>query len=276
MSGSSRVDWNKFSAVLQEVQPNSMIVVPALLQGLMHCAVHYKLDLSSLNFIAVGGAPVSSNLLRQAQDMGLPVYQGYGMTECASVICLNTPEDNRIGSVGKPLPHVDIRIDEHGEIVVRGGGFIAYMNTPTRDEVDEWCTGDLGYFDAQGYLYVTARRSSSYSSAYGRNIAPEWVESELDSETVIAQSAVFGEGRKHNISVLVPVNAQVEDSHIAACVVAANRRLPDYAQIAAWTRADSVFEISNSQCSASGVLQREQIYSAYRVTLDQLFEESEL
>ncbi len=271
ISGSSKVDWQKFSAVVSFTRPSSMITVPAVLQGLMFCVEHLALDVSSLEFVAVGGAPVSTKLLERAQQLGLPVFQGYGMTECGSVVCLNMPGNNRPGSVGKPLPHLAIRVDEQGEIIVKGANFIGYTHRTGSDLDKEWATGDLGYFDDFGFLYVTARKSSTYSTAYGRNVAPEWVESELDSEAVIVQSAVFGEGQKHNISVLVPIVPEIDNVQLAQCVEKANQRLPDYAQISAWARADGAFDISNGQCSPAGALRREQIYSDYQNTIEQLF-----
>jgi long-chain acyl-CoA synthetase len=276
ISGSSKIDWQKFAAVVSSTQPSSMITVPAMLQGLMFCVEHLALDVSSLQFIAVGGAPVSTNLLDRAKTLGLPVFQGYGMTECGSVVCLNLPGNNRPGSVGKPLPHISIRIDQQGEIIVKGTEFNGYTKQADSRSENEWATGDLGYFDDSGFLYVTARKSSAYSTAYGRNVAPEWVESELDSEAVIAQSAVFGEGQKHNISVLVPIVPEIDNAQLAQCVDNANQRLPDYAQIAAWARAGSAFDPSNGQRSPGGALRREQIYSDYQNTIEQLFTETQV
>jgi len=275
ISGSSKVDWHKFSAVVSFTRPSSMITVPALLQGLMFCVEHLALDTSSLQFIAVGGAPVSKNVLDRAQQLGLPVFQGYGMTECGSVVCLNLPANNQPGSVGKPLSHISIRIDQQGEIIIKGANFNGYTKQDVHIPENEWATGDLGYFDDLGFLYVTARKSSAYSTAYGRNVAPEWVESELDSEAVIAQSAVFGEGQKHNISVLVPVVPEIDNAQLALSVEKANQRLPDYAQIGAWARAQSAFGLSNGQQSPAGALRREQIYSDYRDTIEQLFTEKQ-
>lgn len=274
ISGSSKVDWQKFAAVVSSTRPSSMITVPALLQGLMFCVEHLALDVDSLQFIAVGGAPISTSLLERAQALDLSVFQGYGMTECGSVVCLNTPDSNRVGSVGKPLPHLDICIDKQGEIIVRDSDFAGYTHLPDSDPKKNWATGDLGYFDDSGFLYVTARKSSAYSTAYGRNVAPEWVESELDSEASIAQSAVFGEGQKHNISVLVPTLPEIGNAQLAHSVENANRRLPDYAQIGAWTRAASGFDIANGQRSPAGTLRREQIYSDYQNTIEQLFTET--
>lgn len=274
LAGSSKIEWQKFSEVVQSVKPTSMITVPALLQGLLHCVARLALDVSALKFVAVGGAPIATKLLEQAKALGLPVFQGYGMTECGSVVCLNSPANNRLGSVGKPLPHVNIQIDAQGEILINGLEFTGYSNAKISTPQRQWATGDLGYFDDEGFLVVTARKSSSYSTAYGRNIAPEWVESELDSESVIAQSVIFGAGQKRNVSVIVPMMAETPNTQLALAVEQVNQRLPDYAQIGAWIRADNSFNHGNGQRSAAGTLQRKQIYTAYQGKITQLFQET--
>jgi len=271
LSGSSQVDWRKFASVVQIARPTSMITVPALLQGLMHCVTRLGMSVPSLKFIAVGGAPVSATLLAQAEQMGLPVFQGYGMTECGSVVCLNTPADNRRGSVGKPLPHVTVRIDDQGQIIIGDAHFSGYIGRPDSQRLQEWPSGDLGRIDEDGYVYVTARQHSAYSTAYGRNVAPEWVESELDSAAIIAQSSVFGAGKQHNIAVIVPVSSDIPDSEIGSSIKQANTRLPDYARIANWVRAEQPFCVQNQQRAAAGNLCREQIYLAYQHRIEPLF-----
>ncbi len=273
LTGSSNVDWEKFSSVVASTQPQSMITVPALLQGLLHCIQQYALDVSSLEFVAVGGAPISKLLLSQVQQAGLPVFQGYGMTECGSVVCLNTPEQNRIGSVGKPLPHISIRIDEHGEIVIRGMDFPGYANRANSQCNGEWYSGDLGYLDDEGYLFVTARKHSAYSTAFGRNVAPEWVESELECEPVIARASLFGEGRKHNVAVIVAAMPELDNDSLQQAVEQTNKRLPDYARITRWIRAEQPFSAINGQQSAAGTLRREKIYRDYQQTIEPLFTE---
>ena len=269
--GSSSVDWEKFSAVIAATRPTSMITVPALLQGLLHCRATLKLDTQSLQFIAVGGAPLSKTLLMQAEQLGLPVFQGYGMTECGSVVCLNTPSENRPGSVGKPLPHIKIHADKHKQLIITGLNFPGYANQAGSAVDGKWTTGDLGYVDDDGFVYVTARKHSTYSTAFGRNVSPEWVESELDSEAVIAQSVVFGAGQKHNIAVVVGARPDIDNTLIDQSIAQANQRLPDYARIASWIRAEQPFSELNQQRSAAGTLQRTQIYRDYHASIESKF-----
>lgn len=271
LDGSSSVNWEKFSAVIAATQPTSMITVPALLQGFLHCKINLQLDTQSLRFIAVGGAPLSKTLLDQAQQLGLPLFQGYGMTECGSVVCLNTPFDNRIGSVGKPLPHIKIHTDEHGELIITGLTFPGYANQPGSAVNGAWATGDLGHIDEEGFVYVTARKYSAYCTAFGRNVSPEWVESELNSETAIAQSSVYGAGQKQNIAVIVSALPDIDNALIDQSVTQANQRLPDYARIASWIHARQPFTVFNQQRSAAGTLQRAQIYRDYHDAIESNF-----
>lgn len=248
-----------------------MITVPALLQGLLHCRANLQLDTQSLQFIAVGGAPLSKTLLMQAEHLGLPVFQGYGMTECGSVVCLNTPSENRPGSVGKPLSHIKIHADEQSQLIITGLSFPGYANQAGSAVDGTWATGDLGYIDDDGFVYVTARKHSTYSTAFGRNVSPEWVESELDSEAVIAQSVVFGAGRKHNVAVIVGIQQDIDNTLIDQGITLANQRLPDYARIASWIRAKQPFSVLNQQRSAAGTLQRTQIYRDYHASIESKF-----
>lgn len=271
ISGSSDVAWGKFAKTVNDTQPSSMITVPALLQGLLHCVANYGLNVQSLKFVAVGGAPISTTVLDRAKALGLPVFQGYGMTECGSVVCINTPAENQIGSVGKPLPHVSMRIDEQGQIVIQGVDFLGYANQSDSGKEQEWPSGDLGYIDDAGFIHVTGRIQSSYSTAYGRNVAPEWVESELESEMIIAQSSVFGAGHNHNVAVIVPAISTLKDEHLASIIAQVNQRLPDYARVKWWVRANQPFSPANGQRSVSGSLRREQIYSDYQDSIEPLF-----
>ena len=145
-----------------------------------------------MRFAAVGGAPVSPRLLQRAADLGLPVFEGYGLSECASVVCLNTPGHHKPGSVGRPLPHLRLRVADDGEVTVSGQAFSAYLGEKP-SAAGYWPTGDLGELDEDGFLYLRGRRRNVFITAFGRNVAPEWVERELTLEPAIAQAAVFGE-----------------------------------------------------------------------------------
>jgi long-subunit acyl-CoA synthetase (AMP-forming) len=221
--------------------------------------------------VAVGGGRVSPALLERADRLGLPVYEGYGLTECASVVALNTPAARRIGSVGRPLPHAEVTIDARGEIHVAGtaiSGYVGGENVPQR-----FATGDLGYFDTEGFLHVSGRRKNMFITSFGRNVSPEWVEAELCEEPAIAQAAVFGEARPWNVAVIV-ATPTMQPEQLRSAIRAANQRLPDYARVGDWIVAGSPFTHGNGELTANGRNRRAAIWIRYRHELDALYDRS--
>ena len=105
---------------------------------------------------------------------------------------------------------------------------------------------------------------NAFITAYGRNVNPEWPESELSRFTEIAQAVVFGEARENNVAIIQPAAAELPDSVITTCVDAANDLLPDYARIHDWLRADSAFSVDNGLLTASGKPRREAVWTRYR------------
>jgi len=177
-SGSSLVDAQKLLASIDQCQPQSLILIPQLLDLLIMSVMQGWQAPASLQMIAVGGSRVAASAITQARHLGLPVYEGYGLSECASVVSLNTPRDDRPGSAGQLLPHLDIQIID-GEIHIIGNSFLGYLNDPASWHTKSVATGDLGYIDDDGFLQLQGRKKHLLISSYGRNINPEWVESEI-------------------------------------------------------------------------------------------------
>lgn len=269
MLGSSGVQPEKLMQALHIHAPTSIILVPQLLKVLVEATARGFALPDALRFIAVGGAPTSPLLLERAQALGLPVYEGYGLSESASVVSLNRPADNRTGSVGRPLPHVRVRIAADGEIEVAGNLFSGYLGAADAPG-DYWPTGDLGYQDADGYLFVTGRKKTAYATAFGRNVAPEWVESELTGSGAILQAAVFGAGRPFSVGVIVPHPLTTREQ-VSEAIAATNRRLPDYARVQAWTVVDEPFSPRNGLTHATGAVNRNAIADHYAKQIEQLY-----
>jgi len=261
VDGSSRVDAVRLAAALQTHRPTALIVPPGLLKLLTVLAQRGGVP-DSLRFIAVGGAPAGKALLEDAAACGLPVYQGYGLSEAGSVVAMNTAAHNRPGSVGKLLPHVRALICETGEILVQGKTFSGYLGDPVRDSGAVLATGDTGYFDADGYLYVTGRMRERIITAYGRNVSPEWVEAELLSHPSIAQAAVLGNEQAQLLAVLVPSGTDAA-AGMEAAIAATNARLPDYAQIASWLTAEVPFSTASGELAPGGTPRRDVIEQHY-------------
>ncbi|MGQ0697644.1 MAG: AMP-binding protein [Panacagrimonas sp.] len=271
VGGATRIDAVKMLAALRETRATSVILVPQMLQALIVQIERGAVRPDRLRFVAVGGAPVSPLLLDRARALGLPVFEGYGLSECASVVALNTPAASRTGSVGRPLPHLKLGLAPDGEVLVHGEKFLGYVGDVPTTADQPLATGDLGFVDDDGFLHLTGRKKNMFVTAFGRNVAPEWVERELCEEPVIAQVAVFGEAQPWNAAVIV---ARGSDTDVDAALERVNARLPDYARVRSWTPAREPFSPTNQQLTPNGRLRREAIFAAYRPSLLSLYEES--
>lgn len=241
---------------------SSCILVPELLRMVMAAGR----PLPHLAFAAVGGARVDPSLLDAAHAMGIPAYEGYGISENASVLTVNTPSAFQHGSAGKPLPHVQLQIDEAGEIWVKNPLFSGYLGdaAPT----GEWyATGDIGAWDADGFLHIQGRKRHIFITSFGRNVSPEWPESILTSHPAITQAMVYGEAQPFPVAVILPRDA----ASVPAAIAYANARLPDYAQIGGYVLAREPFTPQNGQLTGNGRLRRDAIHTAYTQELTSLY-----
>jgi long-chain acyl-CoA synthetase len=177
-----------------------------------------------LKYACSGGAALAPEVGELIANLGLTVYEGYGMTEASGIIACNSPAAHRIGSVGKPLPGIEVRLDrtapgsdgDSGEIVVHGhavfGGYHNQADATRAALTDEGGlrTGDLGRFDADGFLHITGRCKELYKLENGRYVAPTPLEERLTLSPFIAQAFVYGDNRPHNVALIVPDAAALE------------------------------------------------------------------
>ncbi len=268
VTGSSGLDLGIFLEAQNRWHPQSLILVPQLLLALTTAAELGMALPDTYRFIAVGGARVAPDLLTRARKVGLPVFEGYGLTECGSVVSLNVPGADLPGSVGRPLPHAKISC-HNGEVLIGGSVHLGYAgcSTPPAQPLP---TGDLGCLDAEGFLHVRGRSKHHYISAYGRNISPDWIESELTAELEISQAVVFGEGQPINIALLVP-RMDAAPENIGAAVSRCNDRLPDYARIAAWQYVDPVVFNEAGCLTDNGRVRRDRVTQSFSAALEHLF-----
>lgn len=267
LSGSSALDLPALLRCIDAEQPHSLILVPQLLGALVAACERGWRPPPALRFVAVGGARVAAELLIAARRCGLPAYEGYGLSECGSVVALNVPAQERIGSVGHVLPHCDVAIEE-GEIVVTGAAHLGYVGDPASWYPARIATGDLGSVDVGDFLHVRGRSKNVLISSYGRNVSPEWIESELCAQPLLTQCVVVGDGRPF-LAALVGAPPAADDATIRRWVERVNQRLPDYARVRRWLRLDA--ETWASLSTANGRPRRADIERTLRAAIDQLY-----
>jgi len=273
-------DAKRLMTTVQTYDIASVILLPQMLKAICEHMADKGATKSSANaavpslkFMAVGGGKVSPQLLQDASALSLPVYEGYGLSECGSVVSLNTPKAKREGSVGKPMPHASVSIADSGEVMVKGNAMQGYLNHDnSKDDNGIIATGDIGHLDDDGYLYITGRRKNVLISSFGRNISPEWVEAQLSTQPIIYQVAVLGDNEPHLSAVIVANPNMVATSNdpqsaIAQAIDVVNQTLPDYARIQQWHLAEHPFSTDNELLTDNGKLRRAHIFTAYQSAL---------
>lgn len=255
-----------------------------------------------LRVIFSGGGPLARELAEFFWTIGVPIYQGYGLTETSPVVTTNLPA-NRVGSVGRAIPNVEVRIADDGEILVRGPCVMqGYYQKPedTRDVLapDGWLrTGDIGNLDADGYLYITDRKKDLIKTAAGKFVAPQPIENSLKSSAYILNAAVVGDRRKFVVALLVPnfetVSARAREiglelsspeemaAHpwvralMAEEVERVNAHMAQYERIKRFALLDHDFTFDGGQLTFTLKLKRRVIEEKYRGTIEQLYADVE-
>jgi len=161
-----------------------------------------------LRYFVSGGAPLSPTLSYSFLGAGIKILQGYGMTETC-IVCANRPDDNRVGSIGKPFKGIELAIAEDGEMLVRGPNVMrGYYGRPESTLAvmrDGWfATGDVGHIDDDGHLFLTDRKKDLFKLSNGKYIAPQLIESLLKQSEFVNQVVVVGASRKYPVALIVP------------------------------------------------------------------------
>jgi long-chain acyl-CoA synthetase len=252
-----------------------------------------------IRFFVSGGAPLSKKLSYAFLAAGIPILQGYGMTE-ACIVCANRPEDNKVGSIGKPFDGIEMRITEaDGEILIRGGNVMqGYHNKPDEtakalDAEGFYHTGDVGYVDEDGHFYVTDRIKDLFKLSNGKYVAPLQVESLLKQSPLVSQPVVVGSGRKQVGALIVPdwdaLKEALKDDGIAAdgsreelCedphvikrvqrdAVALTRELSDYERVKRIYLLPREFSIDKGEMTPTLKIKRSVIDEKYEEAIDQI------
>lgn len=267
LDGSSTFDPSRLDAAVERSGAHSVITLPQMLRAwtAWRRASGARTG-ATLRFVAVGGAPAGATPIADARGAGLPAYEGYGLTEAASVQTLNLPGADRPGSVGRPLPHARVRVDRSGGLEVAGATMLGYLGDPVPAPA-WWPTGDLGAIDVDGFVHVRGRRKHVLITGFGRNVSPEWVETALCAHEGVLQAVVLGDGEPALAAVLWPSRSDLPDAALDAAVRAANATLPDYARIGRWVRAVAPFSREAGTATANGRPLREPIRALHAALL---------
>lgn len=249
-----------------------------------------------------GGAPLGRELAEWYADIGIRIDEGYGLTETSPVIAVNSPQAHKLGTVGKTLPNIEVRIAEDGEILVRGPSvFKGYWNQPRETAaalVDGWFkTGDIGKLDADGFLSITDRKKDLIKTSGGKFIAPQPLENSLKHNALIAEAVIVGDKRKFPAVLVAPYFPVLEDwaranqvgfssreelvTHAKVkalyegIVADVNRDLARYEQLKKVILVAEEFSTENGALTASMKLRRRVVEERYRARIDGMYAEAE-
>lgn len=256
-----------------------------------------------LRFMVSGAAPLSKEVRLFFESIGIPVVEGYGLTETAAPVTCNTPSGNRPGTVGRPLPGVEVKIASDGEILVRGPNVFSgyYKNTAaTADAFKEgwFLTGDIGEFDEDGNLMIKDRKKDIIITSGGKHVAPQYVENLFVGEPLVSHVLVYGDRRKY-ITALVTLNkdglavfarannlsySSVDElnhhptvlKELDAVVERKNQGLPTFEQIKRFIVLDNDFSVERNELTPTLKVKRSLVTTKYKALLDSLYEIEDL
>jgi long-chain acyl-CoA synthetase len=253
-----------------------------------------------IRFFVSGGAPLSKDIGEFFYAMGLVVIEGYGLTETSPVISANRFEELRFGTVGKPIPGVEVKIAPDGEILTRGphvmkGYYKREAETREAFDGDWFRTGDIGHFDEDGFLVITDRKKDIIVTAGGKNIAPQPIENILKTNPYITSAVVLGDRRRFVCALVVPNFEKLEEYARAGKIVFAGRtdlvqnpqivnfvkseidratvNLAQYERIKRIALLDRDFEIGEGELTPSLKVRRNIVEQKYQAVIDALYEE---
>ena len=245
-----------------------------------------------------GGAPLGARLGHFFRGVGIPVYEGYGLTETTAAVTANNEKHQKVGSVGRPVPGVTVRIAEDGEILVKGPMvFSGYWQNEqaTADAIrDGWFhTGDIGTLD-DGYLFITGRKKELIVTAGGKNVAPAQLEDSIRAHPLVSQCLVVGDKKpfigalitldaeaipgwleRHHLPADTPISDLVDNpdlrKEIEAAVAEANAKVSDAEAIKKFTILDTDFSIESGELTPTLKLKRNVIHDAYKDAIADLY-----
>jgi long-chain acyl-CoA synthetase len=255
-----------------------------------------------IRYFVSGSAPLASYLAEFFEGIGLPIIEGYGLTETAPILTVNPPDAPRVGTVGRALPGVELRIAEDGEILARGPNVMSgYYNKPDATASalqDGWFhTGDIGTIDERGYLRITDRKKDLLVTSGGKKIAPQPIEAVLKRSPLVAEAVLLGDRRKYAAALIVPdfgaLERRLKDLGLAPAsredlvkrddvvalyqeiVDALNRELSQFERIKRIAVLPAEFGIQSGELTPTLKVKRKVVEERWRDTIENLYQERE-
>ncbi|MBI3855525.1 MAG: long-chain fatty acid--CoA ligase [Planctomycetes bacterium] len=230
-----------------------------------------------IRFFVSGGGALSRDVAEFFYSLGLPILEGYGLTETSPVLCVNRLGSTRLGTVGPPIPGVEIKIAADGEILARGPNIMkGYYNKPEETEkvmVDGWfATGDIGEFDAEGFLKITDRKKDLFKTSGGKYIAPSVIEGRLKLSPRILNAVVIGDARKFPSALIVAAKGSSREE-IAQEVAALNESLAHHEQIKKFELLENDFTIEGGELTPTMKVRRKVVEKKYKAQIDAIYAE---
>jgi len=231
---------------------------------------------SNIRYIIVGGAPLDYKLHNFFLNIGLPLYQGYGMTECSPVISVNYPGQNRVGTSGRALDGVDVKIADDGEILVKSISMMrGYHNlkeeTENAFDREGWFyTGDIGDIDEDGFINVKSRKKELLKTSTGEYIRSVYVEQELNRHQDIEQSLVIAEGKKF-VSALLFIDSTANRKNIQKYIEEINLKLNGHEQIKKYQIINELPTIEKGLLTPSHKLRRIEVMEQFKDKIDAMY-----
>jgi long-subunit acyl-CoA synthetase (AMP-forming) len=275
--------WEKIKAALEA----KGIADPAALPEDARAAIRASLGLDQVAWLVSGAAPTPTEVLEYFRDLGLPICELWGMSELSCCATINPPEDIRIGTVGKPLPGVELRLLEDGELLCRGEIVMrGYRNDAERTaealDAEGWMhTGDVAQIDEDGYVRIVDRKKELIINAAGKNMSPANIEQRLKaSSPLIGQAIVIGDRRPYNVALIV-LDPDVRatwpageiPAEVARGVEEANGHLSRVEQIKRYTILPVDWEPGGDELTPTMKLKRKPIAAKYAAEIEALYAE---
>ena len=237
-----------------------------------------------LRYLISGGAPLSMAVYRFFHNIGLPLYQGYGLTESSPVISVNTPVFNRVGTCGKAYPHVEVKLAEDGELLARGQSIMrGYHKAPkmTKEAIDEqgWLhTGDLASIDAEGYISISSRKKELFKTSTGKYISAVAIEQKITANKWIDYAVVIADNKPF-VSALIFMEATEREAMAQERLQELVQGLIDKvnARLSRWERVQKFYISKESVSVQSGLLTpsmkiaREKVEEQYKAHIENFY-----